>query len=117
MLSLAEQAIFDRYHHPDHAGAVEHASHTASFENASCGDSVTLTAMIQNNQIIALKHATIGCAICTAAADLLCEHYLTHGRETSFNPQVALDIPINPSRQRCASLAQQCFELLQKSAE
>jgi len=109
MLSLAEQEIFERYKHPVHAGVIEAADITADGANQSCGDEVTLTLRLENGVVTEAKHQTRACAVCTAAADLLCERAIGKTPEqlvATSTEEVAdeLGIPLSPVRLKCALL-------------
>ena len=109
MLSLAEQEIFDRYKHPRFAGEISAADILASGSNQSCGDEVSFTVRLEGETITKICHKTVGCAICTASADMLAEHL--EGKPRSDILQINSDqvtewigIPLSPVRLKCALL-------------
>ena len=113
MLSLAEQAIFERYKRPEHAGILEPADILSDGINQSCGDEVKISVRLAGESVSEIKHATRACAICTAAADLLCERMV--GKPIGDLPREDeivewLEIPLSPVRRKCAVLPLQTLK-------
>ena len=109
MLSLEQQQIFELYKHPRFGGEVENADIVAKGANESCGDEVRLTLRLEGETIMQIRHATRGCAICTAAADLLAARLEGQAKTCvgalSTEEIVAeLGIPLSPVRLKCAIL-------------
>jgi NifU-like protein involved in Fe-S cluster formation len=106
------EAIYHRAYHPSFAGtSPEPATHLAIGANPSCGDEVSFALVVNQGSIQYARHTCRACAICTAAADLVCE-YLEEGhiniRDVPTLPnEVVLDmlaIPLSPTRMVCATL-------------
>ena len=117
MLSPEQQLIFERYKHPLFAGSVGESNLRAEGSNPSCGDEVIFTLQVGDGQIRGICHQTRGCAICTAATDLLAERLLrsplsTVGELTEEEVVEELGIPLSPVRRRCATLP---LEILRKA--
>ena len=52
------------------------ATHTATIENTSCGDSVSVACCVENNVVTAVGFQSRGCMLCKAATSILLEHIL-----------------------------------------
>jgi nitrogen fixation NifU-like protein len=116
MLDLAQEQIFERYKHPRFAGPLPQATHKAEGSNPVCGDELIIEALVTDNIIQAAHHSTRACAICTAAADLLCER--VQGRKlsevTALTPTEVSDelaIQLSPVRLKCALLPLETLKL------
>jgi nitrogen fixation NifU-like protein len=117
MLSLEQQIIFDRYKHPQFSQPIGDPTIVVDGENPSCGDEVKFSLKIERGVIVAISHATRGCAICTASADILAEHLINSplssvGDLNQEGITEELGIPLSPTRLKCALLP---LEVLQKT--
>lgn len=70
---LFQAVILDHYKRPRNAGTLEHPTHQADGHNALCGDRIHLTATVQGDTVTDIRHATSGCAICSASASIMSE--------------------------------------------
>ncbi|MCA9385084.1 iron-sulfur cluster assembly scaffold protein [Candidatus Dojkabacteria bacterium] len=110
MDQIYRQQILDHYQNPQNFGALENATHSATLENLSCGDKITIHTCIENDQISDISFEGEGCAICIASASLLTEEVLSKSTDTVANMtydsiQDYLGITLSPSRIKCAHLA------------
>ncbi len=71
MSQFYRELILDNYQNPQNMGSLDHATHEATEENASCGDSTRIQLLVENNKIKDIKHITEGCAISVATTSLL----------------------------------------------
>lgn len=120
MLSLEQQAIIERYQHPQFSGSLPGATHTASGENTSCGDEIRWEAIIVHGVIKEIKHTCRACAICTASAEILAERIqgkpLQDTQVISLASQLTLlAIPLSPIRQKCANLPLETLQNLKET--
>jgi NifU-like protein involved in Fe-S cluster formation len=106
------EAIYHRAYHPGFAGTTpKPATHRAIGANISCGDEVTLELVAAEGKVLYARHTCRACAICTAAADIVCEHLeqttpRIDNLHTITNDVVLeqINIPLSPVRQVCATL-------------
>ncbi|HLB40924.1 MAG TPA: iron-sulfur cluster assembly scaffold protein [Candidatus Babeliales bacterium] len=122
MLDLYQADLMDRYQQPRFKGVVAGANFTVSEFNPSCGDEVSFTAFIDQNGVIQqLRFTGRGCVISLATADKLAE-YLQQ-REFSLITKLTtadilklVQIPLGPTRLRCALLPLLALQKLTRSA-
>ncbi|MCP1241463.1 SUF system NifU family Fe-S cluster assembly protein [Acetobacter lambici] len=72
--ALYDRLIVERARAPLYAGRFEEADARGDGRNPLCGDKTHLDIVLNGHHIQDIKHQTRGCAICTAAADLMAEH-------------------------------------------
>lgn len=107
MTSIYQEIILDHYHSPHNFGDLPGATNTSYIENVSCGDKITLKALIKNNKIVDIKFTGVGCAISTASASMLTD--FAKGKSVSdlkkMNTSSMLEllgIELSPNRLKCA---------------
>lgn len=108
---LYHQQILDLYHTQPHRGEISRPDATLTHTNASCGDSLTLYLKLdpQTQTITDIKYTGTGCAISTAATNLLIDHLIGQplssiSHITTESMQQLLGINISPSRTKCLML-------------
>ncbi|MGD9886924.1 MAG: Fe-S cluster assembly sulfur transfer protein SufU [Bacilli bacterium] len=69
--SLYRQVIMDHYKNPRHKGLKGYAH--VHMKNPSCGDDITMEALIENQIIKDINHQGSGCSICCSSASVLSE--------------------------------------------
>lgn len=72
-MELYREIILDHYHHPRNYGTITRFNASTSLENISCGDTLQMRILIENNTIEAIAFEGSGCAISVASASLLTE--------------------------------------------
>ena len=102
--------ILDHIRLPYHRGHLTEPTCSRSERNPLCGDQIQLELQIQSGRIQQAYFDGRGCAVSLAAASILCEHLEGKHVEVAFalQPENLLDlleIPLSPTRQRCALLA------------
>lgn len=70
---LYQEVILDHYKNPRNRGDLTGRTHEAKGANPLCGDEVSLKATVEGDVISAVKHESIGCAICVASASIMSE--------------------------------------------
>lgn len=117
--SMYTEIILDLYKHPHNKGFLENKTHEAQKHNPLCGDSLTLQLEIKEGVIQDVMFEGSGCAISQASASLLTD--VIKGKQiaelqkmTKDEAIALLEIPISPSREKCASL---CYTVLQEIIE
>ncbi len=112
---LYRELILDHYKSPRHHGRLDPADASAEGQNPLCGDELTVTLRLDDDETIEnLAFEGHGCAISQAAASMLSEEVI--GRKatevaaigTDESPLVAMMIesgtPLTPIRLKCALL-------------
>jgi len=74
LLSLYQQVILDHGKSPRNAGVLEHHDCTSDGKNPLCGDKVTVTVALDDNDAVSdVKFDAKGCAISIASASMMSE--------------------------------------------
>lgn len=69
--SLYQEVILDHNKKPRNYGVVEQASHRAEGHNPLCGDHISITLALDNENISAIAFEGESCAICKASASMM----------------------------------------------
>ena len=110
-MSMYRQEIIERYRFPRHRLEMKNASVQGEVLNVLCGDELTLYFLFDTTKtrVENVTFGGTGCALMTAAADILCEHLIGKTME-ELNVFLADDmlklygeIP-SPSRLKCVLL-------------
>jgi len=70
---LYQEIILDHYKHPRNKCDLNHIQDTHLHENPTCGDSIKLEVLIQNQAIDRIRFDGNGCAISMASASMMSE--------------------------------------------
>jgi nitrogen fixation protein NifU and related proteins len=87
---LYKEIILENYRSTRNKGPLDHPDMHAEGANPSCGDDLELFLSLDGNTITAARYDGVGCSICCASTNMLCEalkgRTLTQAREilTSF---------------------------------
>ncbi len=108
-MDIYAENILDHYRHPRHKGVLPPPCITHNEENASCGDTLTVSMVIKEGCITAIGWAGEGCAISQAGMSMLAETLegMTLERAMQLKPidiQELLKVPVGPRRIKCALL-------------
>jgi nitrogen fixation NifU-like protein len=128
--SLYRQVIMDHYKNPRHKGLKGYPK--VHIKNPSCGDDITIEALIKDGQIVEVNHQGTGCSICCSSASVLSElmqnksvdearailktYYSMIKGETISNPDeleealVYQGVAKFPARIKCATIAWKALE-------
>lgn len=71
--NLYNSKIMERFLNPKNVGALENATHVATFNSSEDGDIVRLFLIIKNDIIIEAKVKVLGCPVAIASADILAD--------------------------------------------
>ncbi len=117
MSSLYQAVILDHSKHPRNCGLIDHPTHHGESKNPTCGDSLSLDLLIQEDLISEVYFHGQGCAISQAAASLLSEVIKGKPVETALalGPDDILSllgVELSPNRLKCALLS---LETLKKT--
>lgn len=106
---MYSQKLLDHYRYSSFKGLHTKYDVVAKMRNPSCGDEVTLTALIEDKNIKELRFEGAGCVISQAAASLLCEYAIGKSISdltifTVHDMLSLVDLKLGPVRARCAYL-------------
>lgn len=110
-MSMYRQEIIERYRFPRHRGEIKNASVQGEVLNALCGDELTFYFLfdVHKTHVENVTFGGTGCALMTAAADILCEHLI--GKTTEELKAFLADDMLklygempSPSRLKCVLL-------------
>lgn len=116
-MSLYQDHILDHYHNPRHWGELSCATHRASAQNPTCGDSLELYLRVEDGIIEEARFTGKGCAIALASASLLFDRLkgMSLAEAQAILPAAVLELTglaLSPGRIRCALLS---LETLKKA--
>lgn len=117
--TLYQEELLDHYRHPRNSGVLENAQYTTHMFNPSCGDQVSMQALMRDGSLEAIRFQGQGCVISQAAASLLTEvcigKSLTALEALTKDDMLALvKISLGPTRLRCALLSLDALQELLK---
>ncbi|MBT7928794.1 SUF system NifU family Fe-S cluster assembly protein [Candidatus Peregrinibacteria bacterium] len=112
---LYKEMILDLYRNPLNQKILEPYSVETKAHNPTCGDSLTLRIMYDDNKVIDIGHQGEGCAISQAAVSLITDEVKgktkTEIKEITENQMIdMLGIPISHTRRKCALLGWQTMQ-------
>jgi SUF system NifU family Fe-S assembly protein len=130
--NLYRQIIMEHYKNPRNKGLSDDPGYvTAHIKNPSCGDDITVQALLSDGVVKDCRHDGHGCSICCASASVLTEtvigkkadeariladNYLKMVSNKEFDATVDLEeaavfagVRQFPARVKCASIAWQAF--------
>ena len=116
-MNMYREEIIERYRFPRYRREMKNADAQGEVLNALCGDDLTLFFLFdEKRRVKEVTFGGVGCALMTAAADMLCERLMGKTVEElsafSANEMLALygEMP-SPSRLKCVLLP---FEALKR---
>lgn len=83
--NLYRQAILEEANHPRHKGKLENKSVEVELRNPTCGDVITLTALIEDNKIKDIAFDGYGCTISQSSASIMTNEVLNKDFDTIKN--------------------------------
>jgi nitrogen fixation NifU-like protein len=114
-MNLYQERLLSYYKNPQFIGIVEQENIMGATSNPSCGDSLRLSARIDNGVVTGMKYQGVGCVISRASAAMVCE-YAT-GKTIDELKQIGverimsmLNVELGPNRMRCATLVISALE-------
>lgn len=108
-MDIYREEILDHFKNPRNYGEIKRATHKATDRNASCGDRLEMSMIIEKDLIKAVKFQGEGCAVSLAAASMLTEKIKGMSikkieKMTEAEVVKMLRINISPARMKCATL-------------
>ena len=130
---LYREVIMEHYKNPLNKGLVEDERYSkVNLLNPSCGDDVTVQALVEDNTIIDIRHDGHGCSICCSSASVMSRALMNKKTEEAksvidqymimltgkeYDPNILKGEPLAytgvskfPARIRCASIAWKAME-------
>lgn len=109
-MNLYQEHILDHYHNPRNWGQLDLATHISDVKNPTCGDTLHLELLIEENVVKNIAWTGEGCAISLASASLLSEQVIDKTSEEllSFSPDRVLELlglTLSPGRLKCGILS------------
>jgi len=119
--SLYRANLLDHYEHPHHYGTLDHPTHQTEGANLSCGDELSISAVIKNGIIDQVAFTARACVVCTASASMLLEQVagkpLAEATALTVNDITQnLGIELSPIRLKCALLPLETLKNLETVA-
>lgn len=118
-MNLYREEIIERYRFPRHREEIKNADLQGEVLNELCGDELTLFFIFDDTKtsVEKITFAGQGCALMTAAADMLCEHLTGKTKEelAGFSADDMLTLygeSPSPSRLKCVLLG---YEALRRA--
>lgn len=107
---IYKEMILELSRNPMNKKRVDNATHRAPGVNPSCGDSLEIAMVVEDDVIVDVGFEGKGCAISQAAASLITQEIkgksITQAKEmTDTDMYELLGVPISINRQKCALLA------------
>lgn len=116
---LYRQHIIDHYRYPRNFGKLKNPTHAFGYANISCGDQVQFQVRAVRDTIADIAFTGEGCAISMAGASMTSE--FAKGKTLTAIQKLAkkdveklLGISVSGARERCAMLAVDTLQQLQK---
>lgn len=108
-MDLYRKKVLEHYKNPKNFGQIKTGAKSSHGENPSCGDSISIDVVINNNKISDIKFSGEGCAISIATASMLTEKVkdldITEIADINLGDiEEMLGIKVTPARERCAML-------------
>lgn len=112
---LYHSRLLDHYQYPRKKGTLESPTFCSGVHNPSCGDSILMQGIIKDGVLQVCKFQAQGCVISCAAASLLADKVegQTVADIRGYTSQTMLDLvelPLGPTRLRCALLALEALQ-------
>jgi len=106
---MYQHILRDHYKNPRNYGTIENASFQAEQLNPSCGDSIGMSGVIENNTLKDIKFFGKGCVISQSTASILTEYAKNKSLNailaiTSEKIQDLIGTKLGPLRLQCALL-------------
>jgi len=119
MNRLSMQNILDHFKDPDNSGVLDNYNFDYELKNLSCGDSIHVYLLVEDNIIKDVSFEGAGCAISQASMSMLSEEIKGipldefHKIDSNFIKEM-LQIELGPTRLKCATLGletiRKCFK-------
>ncbi len=109
-MELYQEELLDHYKYPRNYGTLPQPDVCTEILNPSCGDQISLQACFDNDSLAQVRFQGKGCVISQAAASLLTQAAVGVSlsvleQYTKDDMLALLNIPLGPTRLRCALLA------------
>lgn len=114
-MNMYQEHLMDHYRHPRNRGVIERPHFISEEQNPSCGDSVSMSGLLENDNLITVCFTGAGCVISQAAASMLTERVIGLSLTDILQLQpdymrALIQIPLGPTRLKCALLALEALQ-------
>lgn len=109
-MDIYREKLLDNYNNPQNYGELADATHKKQLENLSCGDSITMQLIVQDEVIKDIKFEGEGCAVAIASASILTQELKGKTIEEVNSMDMdnllgLLGVTLTASRMKCAALS------------
>ncbi|TXH00585.1 MAG: SUF system NifU family Fe-S cluster assembly protein [Candidatus Moraniibacteriota bacterium] len=109
-MSLYHDLILDHYRNPRNHGGLTKATHQGDAKNPTCGDSIHMDILVENDTIVNVGFTGAGCAISQASASLLTESVKGKSVKEALalvpgDVLKLLGVALSPNRLKCGLLS------------
>ena len=110
-----QEILLDHYKNPRNRGSLEKPDLKSSSHNPSCGDTILLEALVENNTIVRAVFSGAGCVISQATASqltcfMLQKPLVELEKVTAQDILALVGIELGPLRARCALLSLEALQ-------
>jgi nitrogen fixation NifU-like protein len=108
-MKLYQEELMEHYRASSHRGELENPSFSASDDNPSCGDRISMQGIVENNILISIKFTGSGCILSQASASIIAEYFEKKSLHEILqcDKKVIIEhigFPLGPNRVKCALL-------------
>lgn len=109
-MDIYREKLLDNYNNPQNYGDLADATHECTLENLSCGDSITMRLLIEDEKIKDIKFEGEGCAVAIASASILTDYLkdkpISEVKQMNMDDLLELlGVQLTISRMKCAALS------------
>jgi nitrogen fixation protein NifU and related proteins len=120
-MNIYQERLMDHYHHPRNRGHLTAPDFSCNEHNPSCGDSVSIAGILDNDHIKELVFEGKGCVISQAVASMVTQACIgkTTAEVLDLKANFVLElagITLGPTRLKCALLALQALHIAIRKA-
>lgn len=80
---LYKEILLDHYRSKKNKGSIAGKTHSGEGVNPSCGDELTIHLEVHGEEIQDAAYEGMGCSICCASADMLCESVRNRNKDAA----------------------------------
>lgn len=115
MIQLYQQQLMDHYRNPRNQGTLDKPDFKSGVFNPSCGDSIAIEGMVQDQHLVRIVFQGSGCVVSQATASML--SHIVKGKTLDEVMQLdghaivcLIGIQLGPVRLKCALLSLQALQ-------
>ncbi len=113
--NVYNNALYERYNYPKYKVILQEYNAESGVYNPSCGDRVSIQAMVKDDRLTAVGYQAEGCVISGGSADVLLEYVLgkTVADVMAITKEQVLEVigmQLGPNRLRCALITLEALQ-------